>query len=367
MPVLEKNGMQTYQFLGGEITNQNLIENQAEFLIVRSTTKVNEKLLKNTKIKFVATATAGIEHIDIEFLQKNNIEFFAASGSNSNSVAEYVIFAILFWLNKFDFINDLDFLKEIKVGIIGFGNIGTKVAKYLDFMKIKYLINDPIVENNEKIKSQYQNIKFCKIDEIIENSNIITTHIPLTFPENSDFPTFNLLNSARIKKIQSNSLLISTSRHSIFDENEMLKRFEDNKKNSKKKINFILDVFENEPFVKNRKLIDYSLLSTPHLAGHSLQGKLNGTLMILKKLNELYNFNFDYSEIEKKAAIYNSFKINEMTNLKKIFNCLFNSRKLFETSEKMKKNVNLSDEEFAKYFKNERKNYSENSEILSLI
>ena len=360
---VSKNQRTVGSFHNGEITNKQLIESKTKFLIVRSTVKVNRELLEGTDVEFVATATTGSEHIDIEYLKQKGIKFFAASGANSNSVAEYVIFSILLWANKFQFSD----LQNKKVGIIGFGNIGSKVAKYLDFMNIKYLVCDPFVETcrdilhmpckNWKIQNghmQYTPTVFCDVDTVIENCDIITTHIPLTF--DGEHPTNNLLNENRINKIKNNSLLISAARGKVCDENAMLNR--------KNELQYVIDVWENEPIVTNRELIDIALLATPHIAGHSFQGKLNATVMIANFLNEQYKTDLDLSEISEKILLNNPFEKSEMNNYYALFDALNKSRELLQTSSEMKQKIKLNSDNFKKYFNDTRLNYPQYFEIL---
>jgi erythronate-4-phosphate dehydrogenase len=290
-------------------------------------------------VKFVATATTGFEHIDIEYLKQNNIEFFVAKGANSNSVAEYIIFSLLFWSK-----HNVYKLLEEQVGIIGFGNIGTKVAGYLDKLGINYLLCDPFVEDtiigNEELKSKFRNI-----DEIINECDIITTHIPFTI--DGLYPTYNLINKDRINKMKDGALLVCTSRGDVCDEVAMINNID--------RLDYIIDVWHNEPFIDNRDLLQKAVLSTPHIAGHTYNGKFNATVMIINKLIELYGYNLSIPSISIENTNDIS-KIIEVKDLKKIYLILMRNRGLEETSLKMKAMKDLSASDFAKYFKVERKN-----------
>jgi len=352
---VRKNQKVANVFSSGEITNRQLIHSKTKFLIVRSTVRVVSDLLEGTDVEFVATATTGSEHIDIEYLKQKGIKFFAASGANSNSVAEYVIYSLLLWASKFQFTD----LKNKKIGVIGFGNIGSKIAKYLDFMNINYLICDPFVEKNYNSNSNCnsKNITFCDIDFLINNCDVLTTHIPLTF--DGEHPTHNLLNENRINKIKNNSLLIAASRGKICDEKAMLSR--------KNELQYVVDVWENEPIITNRELIDIALLATPHIAGHSFQGKLNATIMLVNKLNELYKMDLDLIDILEKTKLKNPFAQNEMLNYGALFEALSNSRKLLATSLEMKQQSKLNSKDFKQYFNTARLNYAEYYEILNFF
>ena len=338
LEILEQSGGNiVHTFDSGNISNQVLIDTNTEFLITRSTLKVNEQLLKNSNVKFVATATTGTEHIDMDYLNRNDILFFAASGANSNSVAEYIIFSILF-----SFRNNINDLLTKTIGIIGYGNIGSKLAYYLDKMNIRYIICDPFLED------KFNDINFYSVDFLVENADIITLHIPLT--TSGYHPTFNLINKKRIKKIKDNSILINTSRGNICDEKELL--------NHKNRLEYIIDTWENEPNIANKELVNNTLISTPHIAGHSYNGKLNATFMICEKLNELYCMKLNYNTskyIQKPLAV----SFDDFGN---IYRILLESRKIINTSVEMKSNINKFN--FSSYFNDVRKSYPQYLETL---
>ncbi len=315
IPLLAETLKKQYKvnkFFGNELTNENLIQTQTNFLIVRSTIKVNKELLKNTKVKFVATATAGFDHIDLEYIKNNNITLSIASGANSNSVAEYVIYSILLWI-KYRNKN----IHNITAGIIGYGNIGKKVKIYLDSIGIKTLINDPPLEDlNNK-----HNL-FYSLDDIIKYSNIITIHTPMI--KEGIYKTLNLIDAEKLYKIKKGSLLINAARGGIVDETTLL--------NQKNKIDFIIDVWKNEPDY-NIELAKNALLATPHIAGHSYEGKLKATLIIVNTLNKLYKLNLDTSIISKELKGFPSLKAKEFNNIENIFQILQDKRQLNKDQE----------------------------------
>ncbi len=123
---------------GREILNQLLKSTDANCLICRSQTKVNENLLEGTSVDFVATATSGSDHINTNYLEQKGITFNSAIGSNATSVAEYVIFSILHWSKT----NQIS-LQNKRLGIIGFGNIGKRLADFAEQIGLKIIVNDP--------------------------------------------------------------------------------------------------------------------------------------------------------------------------------------------------------------------------------
>ena len=252
------NGFDEVEFLfleTEEITNDKLKD--IEILFIRSTTSVDKTLVKNTKIKIVGSATAGIDHLDTEYLNEEDIKWFCAKGSNSLSVVNYVMSAICYLKSENLFnIND-------SVGIVGYGNIGKKLKAVLDTFSIKNSVYDPFLEHDF----------LCNINTIKE-CDLISLHVPLTFK--NSFPTNRLVDQVFLDDI-SNKTLINTSRGGIVNEESLLKN---------NKVNYISDVWINEP-TPNKKIIDYSFLATPHIAGHSYNGKINGTLYLIKRLQEL--------------------------------------------------------------------------------
>jgi len=301
-------------FDSDEITNENIRD--FDVLLVRSTVKVNKELIEHTKIKFVGSAVAGTDHIDLDYLQEHKIGFSSAAGCNARSVVEYVLTAIYAFcehtpsadntaatpLHKGEFsptklcnssqtiANESSPLcKGVArvlsrdgvcptVGIIGVGNIGGKVAEILQNLGIKTISNDP----PKKL--------FTPLDEIAKNSDIITIHTPL------DKTTEGLLGKDFFAKMKPDALLIQASRGAVCDEEALL-----NVKNK------IIDVWADEPNI-NWDLAQKSIFSTPHIAGHSYDGKINGTKIIYENCCAFFfekpSFDFEtevFAKIEKQT------------------------------------------------------------------
>lgn len=254
---------------GRKITNE-LLRN-TDVLIVRSITKVDKELLEDTKVKFVGTATIGTDHIDLEYLKKNKIAIADAKGCNAYSVAEYVVAALLELSVRFDFQ-----LNDKSIGIVGVGNVGSKVADFANALGMKVLLNDP------PLKRSGDKRNFVDLDEIIK-CDIITLHTPLV-TESID-KTFHLFDVSLLNKIKEETVIINSSRGAVINNKELLDVI------SKKKLKVVLDVWENEPNV-NVELLDKTLIATPHIAGYSLEGKINGTEII-------YNSLCDFLGLEK--------------------------------------------------------------------
>lgn len=341
------------KFSGRKLTRKDLIANNCEILFVRSTTKVDSNLLEGTKVRFVGTATSGIEHIDVAYLRSEGIALSDAKGSNANSVAEYVIFSILLWLSNSEFN-----LKGKTIGVIGYGNIGKLVAKYSNLLGLRVLVNDPPllekIQNGEE--PPFPNfITYVELDALIEASDIITNHTPLTY--GGKYPTAYLLNRQNLARASRNSLFIHTSRGGVVEEKAMLSIAQSHS------ITLVVDVWENEPEV-NCNLVPLCLIATPHVAGYSFDGKLRGSLAMLKSFESFTGLTPNCSKIEKEIQQYQPLSEDFFEHPEKLFTMLLESRKILEDSASFKKICELPPNERNTYFDSLRKNYPLRREIL---
>jgi erythronate-4-phosphate dehydrogenase len=242
---------------GREITKDDCLD--VDVLLVRSITKVDEALLSGTKVKFVGTCTIGIDHLDIKYLESQDIVWANAPGCNANAVIQYVLSAISSatpnWMNK-------------TVGIIGCGAIGGKLYRLFLQLGVNCICYDPFLDKTT-IKD------LVSFEEVLQ-ADIITLHTPLTYE--GPFPTFHLLNKNNLYHIKKNALLINSSRGPVIDNQALLSEIE------RSGLNVVLDVWENEPEVGS-SLFEKVKIGTPHIAGYSLEGKERGTLMIYKALS----------------------------------------------------------------------------------
>ena len=243
---------------GRQISNESLLDCDA--LIVRSRTKVDEALLRGSKIKFVGSTVAGLDHIDQIYLNDNNIAFSSAQGCNANAVAEYVISAITNLANDFDFK-----LLGKTLGIIGVGNVGKRLDFKAKQLGIKTLLNDPPRETNEGSDN------FVALEKAL-SADIVTFHTPLNFT--GAHPTYNLLSSHNFNYINEDAVVVNAARGGII--NEMIWQRTPTKAN-------IIDCWENEPNI-NSSLQKSAYWATPHIAGHSIDAKFMGSFMIYKDL-----------------------------------------------------------------------------------
>lgn len=232
----------------------------AEMLMVRSITKVNADLLEGSKVRFVATATIGVDHLDEAYLRERGIAYASAPGCNANSVGEYIVAALLVLAETRGFK-----LADRKIGIIGHGNVGKRVEQKVRALGIDIVLNDPPLAR-ETGDGQYR-----PLDEIFDCS-IITTHVPLT--KTGHDATYHLLNEAFLARCKTGTIILNTSRGSVCDGAALHAALESGKIGAA-----ALDVWEGEPNV-TLDLLSNCAIATPHIAGYSFDGKVNGTRQI---------------------------------------------------------------------------------------
>lgn len=260
---------------GREITNNDL--STADVLLVRSVTKVNKDLLENTPVKFVGTATSGIDHIDTDYLTQNNIHFAAAYGCNARSVVEYVLSALYVLVEKYG----ID-LQDKTVGIIGKGHVGSLLATTLEQLNIKILCNDPPLEA--------QGVKeLVSLDTICAEADIISLHVPLTC--DGEYPTKYLLNQQRLASLKQDVVVINSARGGVLEE-AALKAFITTHPNAK----LVLDVWENEPDI-NVETVLKAKIATSHIAGYSYDSKLKATSALSKALNDYLSITTQQNDV----------------------------------------------------------------------
>ena len=237
--------------------------NNTNILLIRSITQVNEVLLKNTPVEFVGSASAGTDHMDTEYLKSRNIGFTSASGSNANSVAEYVMAALL-WLSKEKGVT----LTGKTLGIVGVGNIGKLVKQKAEVLGMLPVLHDPPL-------ADLGEIEHSSLKETL-GCDVVTLHTPLT--TEGAYPTYHLLNEETFKWVKPTGIFINAARGEVVDTDALLNAI------TQKQIGMtVIDVWENEPAI-NWDLFQEVTLGTSHIAGHSLDGKANGTFMIYAAL-----------------------------------------------------------------------------------
>ena len=242
----------------------------ADILLVRSITQVNEQLLsENNSLKFVGTATIGVDHIEQSYLAKRGISFSSAPGCNAVSVAEYVLSSLIYLSQKRSFT-----LTEKTVGIVGAGNTGSRLSEKLTALGIKHVLCDPYLAATDDPR------QFVSLTEALD-CDVISLHVPLT--KEGDFPTFHMVDEAKLSQLSAEQVLINACRGEVIDNQALLKL-----KSQGMKTSLVLDVWENEPDIL-MPLIEYADIATAHIAGYSLEGKARGTEMLYQAVCRLLN------------------------------------------------------------------------------
>nr|WP_136249748.1 4-phosphoerythronate dehydrogenase [Ningiella ruwaisensis] len=263
-------------FSAGHLGPQDLAD--CEALLVRSTSKVDKTLLDQApKLKFVATATAGFNHLDLNALKQRNITWYAAGGCNARAVAEYVISTLFTLAEKEQFQ-----LSRKTIAIVGVGNVGSTLSKLLNALALKVIEYDPPRALRD---SDFTSASF----EDVLNADVISLHVPLV--NTDEVPkahhTYHLLGENELNKLKPSQIVINACRGEVLD-NEALLALANEKSQSSTKLpellpTFVLDCWENEPYI-NKALLPYVRYATAHIAGHSLEGKANGTEMVYQAL-----------------------------------------------------------------------------------
>ncbi|QOL25282.1 4-phosphoerythronate dehydrogenase [Thalassotalea sp. LPB0316] len=250
-------------FSGRDVSAHALAD--ADVLLVRSITNVNQALLSsNKRLKFVGSATIGFDHIDLAYLAKRNIFFTSAPGCNAVSVAEYVISALVVLAEQGQFS-----LLNKTVGIVGAGNTGSRLSEKLSALGINYKLHDPILEQAGDTR------KFSSLDEVLA-CDIISLHVPKTM--SGEHATYHLLDKTRLASIRDDQILVNACRGEVIDNQALLSL-----KQAGAGFSLVLDVWENEPNIL-LPLIEHADIATAHIAGYSLEGKARGTEMLYQAL-----------------------------------------------------------------------------------
>jgi len=265
--VLEPYAKVTY--LPGNQINRNSITG-TDALLIRTRTKCDSELLSGTPVKFIGTATIGFDHIDTDFCKKNEIKWSNAPGCNSSSVQQYIASALLRISAESGFS-----LKDKTLGIIGVGNVGSKVQNLANALGMNVILNDPPRARKERKKI------FSSLDHLLHESDIITMHVPLNM--DGQDKTYHFFNSETFNKVKKGSWFINSSRGEVV-ETEALK----DAIGGEKLAGAVIDVWEREPEI-DIPLMHMTFLATPHIAGYSADGKANGTSMIVKDLCESFD------------------------------------------------------------------------------
>ncbi len=254
-------------YLPGKETTAEVVRD-ADALITRTRTICNEALLKGSSVKVIATATIGFDHIDTAWCEEHGIIWRNAPGCNSWSVKQYISSVLV----RLAGMRSLD-LEGMTLGVVGVGNVGSKVAQAASALGMRVLLNDPPRERREGSSG------FVSLDEILEKSDIITLHVPLS--REGEDATWHLFDAERIGRMKASQILINSSRGPVVD-NAALKQA----LKAGAIAGGVLDVWEGEPDL-DPELVSLLDITTPHIAGYSADGKANGTAASVRTVSQV--------------------------------------------------------------------------------
>ncbi|MDX8339454.1 4-phosphoerythronate dehydrogenase PdxB [Draconibacterium sp. IB214405] len=260
-------------YLPGSETTPEVVKD-ADAIITRTRTICNRKLLRGSKVKYIATATIGFDHIDTDYCKEAGIEWTNAPGCNAESVNQYIASALFSWSMR----KRTD-LAGLTIGIVGVGNVGKRVEKTCRILGMNVLLNDPPRERAEGSEN------FVALETIQKEADIITFHVPLNMT--GDDATFHMLDEDFLQNLKKNPLIINSCRGEVCDSEAIYNAIEAGDIKG-----FIADCWENEPDI-NLDLLNLCEYGTPHIAGYSKDGKANGTKMSVQAISRFFGLGID--------------------------------------------------------------------------
>jgi erythronate-4-phosphate dehydrogenase len=232
----------------------------ADVLLVRSVTKVDKALLEGSRVRFVGSATIGTDHMDTAYLERRGITYASAPGCNATAVVEYVLSCMCALDGVLERLSSGDV-----VGIIGLGNVGSRLAARLQRLGIRCIGYDPLLTADI-------NLPLCGLEQVLA-ADVVCCHTPLTVT--GAYPTFHQLDAQRLAALPSGAVLLNAGRGASIDNQALL-----NLLTARADVRVALDVWETEPQL-DRELLARVALATPHIAGYSVDGKVAGTRQVV--------------------------------------------------------------------------------------
>lgn len=255
---------------GTEITNETVKD--ADAIIIRTRTRCDATLLKDSKCRFIGTATIGTDHIDLPYCASRGITVANAPGCNAPAVAQWVLSAISTYLG------DTRSLSDITLGVIGAGNVGSVLIRWAEGLGIKTIVNDPPLQRQSS-----GSYRFSSLSDIADKCDVITVHTPLT--RTGDHPTYHLIDNSFISNLKRRPLILNAARGPVTDTLALINGLESGKISA-----LGIDCWEGEPNI-NLQLLEQALIATPHIAGYSRQGKIRASQMVLDELSRHLRLN----------------------------------------------------------------------------
>lgn len=300
---------------GSEISAADVRD--ADALIVRTRTRCDAELLQGSSVRFVVTATIGFDHLDTDFLDGADIGWTNCAGCNAASVAQYVG-SSLYLLRRDGLIS-----ASAVVGIVGVGNVGTKVAQLCRELGFRTLLNDPpraVVEGGQG---------FCPLEQIAQEAEVITFHVPLS--ADGPWPTRHLVDASFLQNLALRPVIINSSRGEVVATSALIEALDAGRVRAA-----VIDTWEDEPHI-SLPLLRRAYIATPHIAGYSADGKACGTQMALQAVAQAFgkslSFNIQAPAIASGYA-YRLAGADDAPIAVQLYNPLVDSRALKATPER---------------------------------
>lgn len=256
-------------YLPGSKTTPEIVRD-ADAIVTRTRTICNRELLSGSAVRFIATATIGYDHIDTDYCDANGIHWTNAPGCNSKSVEQYIASALMALAEK-----HVWSLSEKTIGVVGVGNVGSKVARMAGIMGMKVLLNDPPREREEGKE------KFVSLETIQQEADIITLHVPLNMK--GEDATYHLADDTFFSDLRKKPVLINSCRGEVTETEAVKKALKSGMISA-----FVCDCWENEPDL-DLELLSMTEIATPHIAGYSRDGKATGTSMSVHAISQFFD------------------------------------------------------------------------------
>lgn len=252
------------KYLDGRAFTPSIVEH-ADALLIRTRTICNDALLHESKVKFIGTATIGFDHIDTVYCDAHSVSWVNAPGCNAASVQQYIASVLASLAIRYDFS-----LSGKTLGIIGVGHVGKKVEILARLLGMRVLLNDP-----PRARTEGES-EFVSLEKLLGESDIVTLHVPLI--KTGEDITRHLINESTLIRLKPGAWIINSSRGEVVDGNSLKAALSTGKLSGA-----VLDVWEDEPEIDVR-LLEKVTFATPHIAGYSMEGKINGTVAVVRSL-----------------------------------------------------------------------------------
>jgi len=260
---------------GRSIDRDLLLRTGATAIIIRTVTNVSQELLAGTSVRFVASASAGFDHINESVRCGRGMTVVHAPGCNAQAVSEYV----MTWLSHFDVPS------RATLGVVGFGNVGSLVARLALASGLHVVVNDPPLSDMGYAFPGA--VTPMDLESLLQCSDVVTLHVP--YAESGMHPTKGLITAHRLGLMRNGATIINTSRGGIVDETALVQQV------TSGRLRAVLDVFTGEPDV-NADVIRSIPYCTPHIAGYSEPAKVRASLMVLKAYRQWSGMDFHIPE-----------------------------------------------------------------------